>query len=81
MDKIHAPALVCALRLGNEPSMYAHVFASSYPHAYLQAFQAIPAIHPFLVHRPTLSSQHDVNAQVPEARPGMRNLTDPKPQR
>lgn len=56
--------------------MQAHVLATAHPHAQLQAFQAIPAMHALLVHLPALTPEHDVNPQVTESRPGVGNLAD-----
>lgn len=61
MDKIHAPALVGALRLGHRAAMQAHVLAATRAHAYLQALEPIPPIDP-LVHGPSFASQHHVDA-------------------
>src|SRR5579871_1695798 len=80
MDKIHAPALVRALRLRDWPSMQAHVLATTHAHAYLKAFQPIPTMDALLVHKPALTTEHHVDTQVPEARPGVRDLPDPQAQ-
>jgi hypothetical protein len=54
---IHAPALVRALRLRDGPSMQAHVLATTHAHAYLKAFQPIPAMDALLVHKPALTTE------------------------
>src|SRR5579864_3245437 len=80
MDKIHAPALVRALRLRGGPSMQAHALATTHAHAYLKAFQPIPTMDTLLVHQPALTTEHHVDTQVPEARSGMCDLPDPQAQ-
>lgn len=80
MDEIHAPTLVRTPRLRNGAAMQAHVFATTHSHADLQPFEAIPAIHALPVHVPALSSQHDVDALIAEARSGVRDLADAKSQ-
>jgi hypothetical protein len=56
------------------------MFAPAYPHAQLQSFEPIQPAHPFLVHWPSLPSQHDVDALVPEPWPLVGDVTDPHPQ-
>src|SRR5580658_1653870 len=80
MDKIHAPALVRALGLRDWSSVQAHVLATTHAHAYLKAFQPIPTMEALLVHKPALTTEHHVDTQVPEARPGMCDLPDPQSQ-
>src|SRR5579862_671269 len=80
MDEIHTPALMRALRLRDRASMHTHVFTTTHPHADLQAFMAIPAIHALLVHRPAFTTQHDMDAQIAKSRPGMCNLANPQTQ-
>src|ERR1700743_356801 len=80
MDEIHAPALMCALRLRDRASMHAHVFTTTHAHPDLQAFMAIPAIHALLVHQPAFTTQHDMDAQIAKSRPGMRDLANAQTQ-
>lgn len=61
MNEVHTPALVRSLGLRHRSTMQAHVLATTHPHADLQDFLPIPSIHTLLVHRPSLTAQHDVN--------------------
>jgi hypothetical protein len=76
VNEIHAPALVRALRLRDHASMQTHVLASTHPCTQLQSFQSIQPSHALLVHGPTLSSQHHVNALIAEAWATMRDIAD-----
>jgi hypothetical protein len=52
--------------------MQAHVFAMTHTHAGLQPPEAIPAIHALPDHLPVLSSQHDMDTLIAEARSGVQ---------
>ena len=60
--------------------MQAHVFATTQTHADLPALETIPAVHALPVHLPALSSQHDVDTLMAEARSGVGDLADAKSQ-
>ena len=60
--------------------MQAHVFATTHTHADLQALEAIPTVHALAVHLPALSSQHDVDTLIAEARSDVGDLADAKSQ-
>jgi hypothetical protein len=62
VNEVHAPALMRTLCLRRYTAMQAHVLASSNAHPKLQAFQPIEPTNALLVHWPTLTSQHHVDA-------------------
>jgi hypothetical protein len=61
--------------------MQAHVFATTHTHANLQALDAIPAVYALPVPVQALSSQHDMDMLIAEARSGVGDLADAKSQR
>ena len=81
VHKIHAPALVRALRHRNDAPVQTHVLAPPHTHAQLQAIQVIPAMNPHLVHRPSFAPEQHVNAQIPKPRTSVCDLPYPLSQR
>lgn len=61
--------------------MQRHVLPSAQPIAQLQPLQAIQPPHPLLVDQPALPAEQHVEAQIPEARTGLREVADPEAER
>src|SRR6056297_1037573 len=56
------------------------MLASADPHPQLQTLEPIQAPHALLVHRPALTTQHDVNTLVAESWSGISDLPYPQPE-
>ena len=76
VHKVHAPALRRADRDWRRTTMQRDVLAPADPHGQLQSIEAVQPSHPFLVDRPTLTSEQDPDAQKTERRPRVRQLAD-----
>ena len=77
MDEIHAPVLIGG-RPARAPSpMQADALAPSDPHPDLQSLEPIEPVDAFVVHDPTLPSEHDLDAQIAKPGSSMREVADP----
>jgi hypothetical protein len=56
--------------------MQRDVFATTHPHAQLQAFEPIEPAHALLIHQPSFSPQQHPDPCEAEARSGVRELAN-----
>src|SRR5579862_2504300 len=64
VDKIHAPALVCAARCGWNPAVQARVLAPTRPMAQLQPLDAVKTPYALHVDAPAVAPEQHVHAPI-----------------
>src|SRR4051812_37795902 len=79
VHEVHAPRLIAAARRYGA-TMQTEPLLAARAHPHLQPLEAVQAMNPLLVIRPSFTAQHDPDAHVAEPWPRLRELANPHPQ-
>jgi hypothetical protein len=80
MYEIHAPAFSRTGRDRGRTTMQRDMLSTPDPHSQLQAVQSLEPSHPFPIHTPAFATQEHPNAQEPESRARMGQISNTYPQ-